>query len=181
MLRHVRNANTATAIALAFGLASGAAILSPANAADQTSGSAQTAPTHSTGADQRAGDAPSQQKATPGSNHYTATELRGRADELIGKDVVNRNGNQVGDLENIVVDRQTNQPYAVVEVGGVLGIGAKNVVIPFDQLQVGEDKITLMSQKSEDDLKTMPAYDKNRYSPLRQAEGSAGTPVKPVK
>ncbi len=142
MLRHVRNANTATAIALAFGLASGAAIpiackRGRPDIGERTDRAAPTA----TGADQRAGDAPSQQKATPGSNHYTATELRGRADELIGKDVVNRNGNQVGDLENIVVDRQTNQPYAVVEVGGVLGIGAKNVVIPFDQLQVGEDKV----------------------------------------
>jgi sporulation protein YlmC with PRC-barrel domain len=153
------NAKTATALALALGLTTGVAAIGPAGAAEQR-GATQTQQQGVTGSSQS-------------QSRYTVGELRTRADELIGKDVVNQQGKSVGELQDIVVDKQRNEPYAVIEVGGMLGVGAKEIAVPFSDLQLGEDNITMMSQKSEEQLKAMPAYKESDYTPLRESGRSA--------
>ncbi|GIK98282.1 MAG: hypothetical protein BroJett029_24910 [Alphaproteobacteria bacterium] len=81
------------------------------------------------------------------------------ADELIGKSVVNQNGEEVGNISDIVINRQDQAVLAIIAVGGFLGIGEKNVAVPFEQLQPGEDEAVLMSSATEDELKGMPAYE----------------------
>ena len=73
---------------------------------------------------------------------------------------------KVGKIVDIVLDRD-KAVYAIVSVGGFLGIGAKRVAIPFDELQPGEKKTILMSSATKDQLKAMPAYKKGEagYSP----------------
>lgn len=88
---------------------------------------------------------------------------RMRADEIVGRDIVNLRGEDVGDVEHIVRARDGEDLFAVVSVGGFLGIGDKDVVVPFSELRMGEDDMLLMSQKSEDGLRDMPAYDENQY------------------
>jgi putative membrane protein len=79
------------------------------------------------------------------------------AQDVIGTKVVNNKGDQVGTVKDLVIDQDQVQ-YAVVSVGGFLGIGAKNVAIPLDQLKLGKDKTYLMSAQTEGQLKQMPAY-----------------------
>ena len=81
-----------------------------------------------------------------------------RASDLIGKDVKNAAGKEVGEIKEIVVSEQGPEPMAVVSVGGFLGVGDKDVMLPFDNLRLQEDSVVLMSEKSEDELKQMPAY-----------------------
>ena len=81
------------------------------------------------------------------------------ADELIGKSVVNQNGEEVGDISDIVIDKQNQAVFAIIAVGGFLGIGEKEVAVPFEQLQPGEDEAVLMSSATENELKGMPAYE----------------------
>jgi len=88
---------------------------------------------------------------------------RMRAEEILGRDIVNLRGNEVGDIEDIVIARGGNDLFAVISVGGFLGIGDKDVVVPFSELRMGDDNMILMSQKSEDGLRDMPAYDENQY------------------
>ena len=86
-------------------------------------------------------------------------------DDLIGRDVVNLRGNEVGEVEDVVVSRQDGKVlFAVISVGGFLGIGDKDIALPMDQLRVDKDRVLLMSEQSERQLKTMPAYDKNHYA-----------------
>ena len=82
-----------------------------------------------------------------------------RADELIGKDVVNARGDKVGDIEDIVIDNN-KAVMAIVSVGGFLGMGDKDVAIPFDQLRMNDRNAILMSETSADQLKQLPAYKK---------------------
>lgn len=88
---------------------------------------------------------------------------RMRAEEILGRDIVNLRGNEVGDIEDIVIARGGNDLFAVISVGGFLGIGDKDVVVPFSELRMGDDNMILMSQKSEDGLRDMPAYDESQY------------------
>jgi sporulation protein YlmC with PRC-barrel domain len=84
------------------------------------------------------------------------------AQDVIGTEVVNTKGDQVGEIKDLVID-QDQIEYAVVSVGGFLGIGAKEVAIPLDQLKLGKDQTYLMSAETEAQLEKMPEYKKDQY------------------
>ncbi|MEQ9638628.1 MAG: PRC-barrel domain-containing protein [Alphaproteobacteria bacterium] len=93
------------------------------------------------------------------------------AEELIGRDVINMRGDEVGEINDIVLSAD-EAPYAVLEVGGFLGLGEKLVAVPMDQLRIDNDNddVLLLSQMTEDELKNMPAYEKDDYRPYKVAE-----------
>ena len=86
------------------------------------------------------------------------------ASDVIGSEVVNENGDQVGEIKDLVLDANQVE-YAVVWVGGFLGIGAKEVAIPLDQLKLGMGESYLMSGETADQLEQMPEYQKDQYQP----------------
>jgi sporulation protein YlmC with PRC-barrel domain len=58
-----------------------------------------------------------------------------RASKLEGLDVYNNNNEKVGDISEVLVDQSGKIQAVVIGVGGFLGIGEKNVAIPYDQVQ----------------------------------------------
>jgi putative membrane protein len=84
------------------------------------------------------------------------------ANDLIGQKVVNKKGDKVGKIDDIVLNSSDKAVLAVISVGGFLGIGDKLVAVPFDQLQLDKDKAILMSSTTEEQLKTMPEYKKDQ-------------------
>jgi sporulation protein YlmC with PRC-barrel domain len=58
-----------------------------------------------------------------------------RASRLLGVDVYGADNQRIGDIDEILVDRQGRIHGLVVGVGGFLGIGQKDVAIPLDQVQ----------------------------------------------
>src|SRR3712207_4067933 len=58
-----------------------------------------------------------------------------RGSRLMGLDVYGADNQKVGDIDEVLVDRQGRIHGLVVGVGGFLGIGQKDVAIPFDQVQ----------------------------------------------
>ncbi|HEX2184914.1 MAG TPA: PRC-barrel domain-containing protein [Chloroflexota bacterium] len=58
-----------------------------------------------------------------------------RGSNLMGMDVYGPDNQKVGDIEEVIVDRQGKIHAVVVGVGGFLGIGEKDVAIPFDQVR----------------------------------------------
>ncbi|HEX5080101.1 MAG TPA: DUF4142 domain-containing protein [Geminicoccaceae bacterium] len=83
--------------------------------------------------------------------------------EVLGSSVVNQQGEEVGEIEDVVM--KDDAYYAVLSVGGFLGLGDKNVAVPLDQLKLGEDEAYLMSAQTEEELKGMPEYDATQYQP----------------
>jgi sporulation protein YlmC with PRC-barrel domain len=66
------------------------------------------------------------------------TQLQGShimASDLIGTRVVSANNESIGDINDVIVDRNGQAVAAVVGVGGFLGIGEKDVAIPFKSLE----------------------------------------------
>src|ERR1051325_11352741 len=57
------------------------------------------------------------------------------ASDLIGTRVVSANNESIGDINDVIVDRNGQVMAAVVGVGGFLGIGEKDVAIPFKSLE----------------------------------------------
>jgi sporulation protein YlmC with PRC-barrel domain len=58
-----------------------------------------------------------------------------RGSKLMGVDVYGPDNQKIGDIDEVLVDRQGKIHGFVVGVGGFLGIGQKDVAIPFDQIQ----------------------------------------------
>jgi hypothetical protein len=57
-----------------------------------------------------------------------------RASKLIGKNVQNEQNQRIGEVN----DSKNGHTYAVLEVGGFLGIGEKLVAVPYESLQVDD-------------------------------------------
>jgi len=62
------------------------------------------------------------------SNHVMASDL-------IGTRVVGSNNESIGDINDVIMDRNGQIMAAVVGVGGFLGIGEKDVAVPFNALE----------------------------------------------
>ncbi|MEZ5925727.1 MAG: PRC-barrel domain-containing protein [Hyphomicrobiaceae bacterium] len=73
------------------------------------------------------------------------------ASTLIGRAVYNTEGQNVGDVNDIVLSSSGEVSSIVIGVGGFLGLGEKNVALPFEALRVssvdGSDRITIDSTK----------------------------------
>lgn len=95
---------------------------------------------------------------------YTMT-----ADELKGRLVNNIKGEKLGEIDNIVIDTQDNTLKAVVSVGGLLGIGEKDIVVSLDQLQISEGgSLMLATDMTEDQLKAAPEYKEDLYQDVAE-------------
>jgi putative membrane protein len=56
------------------------------------------------------------------------------AEALIGRTVENSNGDNLGEINNVIINEKGDVVAVVIGVGGFLGIGEKNVGVPFDSL-----------------------------------------------
>lgn len=69
----------------------------------------------------------------------------------------------VGEVGSVLVDDQGNVVAAVIDVGGFLGIGEKEVAIAIEDMTVlhnaDENKTQVVVNASESELKKMPAYE----------------------
>ena len=66
-----------------------------------------------------------------------------RASNVIGKNVVNDASQTIGKIDDLLVTRDGKEPYAVLSVGGFLGMSTRMVVIRYDSLKFADNKIML--------------------------------------
>jgi sporulation protein YlmC with PRC-barrel domain len=59
--------------------------------------------------------------------------------QFIGQRVTNNAGEQVGDVNDVLFDKSGQISTVVIGVGGFLGIGEKNVAVPFGSLSITAD------------------------------------------
>ncbi|WP_027189888.1 PRC-barrel domain-containing protein [Fundidesulfovibrio putealis] len=79
-------------------------------------------------------------------------------DDILGKDIYNDNNDNIGTIQDLYVTRDKAISYAVLGVGGFLGMGRHDVAIPVYQLRMTNDQIMLPGA-TQDSLKAMPAID----------------------
>ena len=80
-----------------------------------------------------------------------------RTSKVVGSTVLNEVNETVGTIDDLIVTPTEKVPFAVLSVGGFLGMGAKYVVVPFSSLEV-QDKKMVLRGATKDSLKSLPEF-----------------------
>ena len=62
-----------------------------------------------------------------------------RASKVIGSNVLNDANETIGKIDDLLVTRDGKEPYAVLSIGGFLGMGKHLVVVRYDSLRFDPD------------------------------------------
>jgi hypothetical protein len=81
-----------------------------------------------------------------------------RASKVIGSNVLNDANETIGKIDDLLVTRDGKEPYAVLSIGGFLGMGTHLVVVRYDNLTFADNKIVLPGG-TKDGLKMLPAFE----------------------
>ena len=105
---------------------------------------------------------------TTSSGHTTAI----LASKVKGTAVYNGAGDKIGTVEDIVLDKQSNQiMFAALGFGGFVGIGEKYYPVPWSMLDYDEAKGGYVIPLDKDRIQNAPAYD---LKDLVRHDGSLG-------
>jgi len=80
-----------------------------------------------------------------------------RVSKVLGATVLNEANEKVGTIDDLIVTPTNKVPYAVLSVGGFLGMGTRLVVVPYDAIKAG-DKNMVLPGATRDSLKMLPAF-----------------------
>ena len=78
--------------------------------------------------------------------------------DLLGKDVYNDKNEKLGTIDDIIVAPTRTVSFAIIGVGGFLGIAKKDVAIPMDQIKNGTGKFVVTGATKEA-VKAMPPFE----------------------
>src|SRR5260221_353843 len=71
--------------------------------------------------------------------HGTPARDTRRASRIIGSTVYGPDDKSIGDVHDLIIERDGRVSQAVLSVGGFLGIGEKHVAVPIGELKYGKD------------------------------------------
>ena len=80
-----------------------------------------------------------------------------RASKVIGSSVLNDANETIGKIDDVLVSPDGKAPFAVLSIGGFLGMDTRLVVVPYDSLTLVDNKIVL-SGGTKDTLKMLPEF-----------------------
>jgi sporulation protein YlmC with PRC-barrel domain len=104
---------------------------------------------------------------TTSSGHTSAI----RAKKVIGSNVTDTAGKKIGQVEDVVLDKQSNSIlFAVVGFGGFLGVAEKYHPIPWSSLDYDPVKDAYVVEYTKDQLKAAPA---GSIEELTRSDGNA--------
>ena len=116
--------------------------------------------------------------SAPGHKPDALTAVQGvllSTETLLGSDVKNPQGQDVGDLKQLMLDPHSGRVmYAVVAMGGFLGMGEKTIIVPWNALEVARDGKALVLNVSPQMLQQAPVYEKGKepvYAPTSEPRG----------
>lgn len=86
------------------------------------------------------------------------------ATTMIGDHVMNRAGEDLGKIEELMIDLDRGSvAYAVLSFGGFLGMGDKLFAIPFQALKLDADRDSFLLDVDKEKLKKAPGFDKDKW------------------
>jgi PRC-barrel domain len=80
-----------------------------------------------------------------------------RSSKIVGSPVVNDANEKIGDVDDLLVEPSDKVLFAVLSVGGFLGMGERLVVVPFGSLQIAGNRVMLPGG-TKDALKALPEF-----------------------
>ena len=108
--------------------------------------------------------------------HTTSSSHVLSSSTISGDKVVNRQGEDLGDIKDLMIDVDSGRvAYAVLEFGGVLGLGSKLFAVPLSVMEVDTDNQRFIFDKDKETLESAPGFDKDHWPDF--ADRTWGTSV----
>ena len=86
------------------------------------------------------------------------------ASSIIGDNVKNPAGEDLGKIEELMIDTKDGDVnYAVVSFGGFLGMGDKLFAVPLEAMEVDTQDECIVLNVSKEKLKDAPGFDKDNW------------------
>jgi sporulation protein YlmC with PRC-barrel domain len=83
-----------------------------------------------------------------------------QASRVIGTDVYNQAGDHIGSIEDVMLDKLSNNiMFAVIGFGGFLGIGEKYHAVPWASLDYDQSRGGYVVAFTREQLEAAPVYD----------------------
>ena len=96
-------------------------------------------------------------------------ELMG-ADTLVGNDIYNQNGEDLGDIKELMLDMQSGRvAYAVLSFGGFLSLGEKLFAVPWNALKLDTVNHRFVLNMEKDRLEEAPGFDRDQWPNMADA------------
>ncbi|RKK04359.1 PRC-barrel domain containing protein [Pseudoroseomonas wenyumeiae] len=97
---------------------------------------------------------------TPGGKFATVKPTDVMAEEYDDIQLINKQGQTIGEIEDLVIDNGKTVTGIVVSVGGFLGMGERHVVLNPSAVTIQRDGSNLKGtvDMTQDELKNAPAY-----------------------
>jgi sporulation protein YlmC with PRC-barrel domain len=93
-----------------------------------------------------------------------ATRSTLSATTLIGDNVKNSKGEDLGSVKDIMMDVDRGKiAYAVVSYGGILGLGDKLFAVPWNALRLDESEHSFVFDVDKETLKNAEGFDKDHW------------------
>ena len=86
------------------------------------------------------------------------------AKELLSENVVNAANESIGDINDVLIGHDGRVAAVIVGVGGFLGMGEKDVALPYDQLTFSKDgnnNLIVGTSATKESLETAPEYSRS--------------------
>jgi sporulation protein YlmC with PRC-barrel domain len=87
-----------------------------------------------------------------------------KASSIIGTDVINAKGDNLGEIKEVVIDPETGRvAYAVVAFGGFLHMGEKLFAIPFSEFKFDHENNKYLLNVTKARLEKAPGFDADAW------------------
>lgn len=85
-----------------------------------------------------------------------------RASKILHSHVYNKKGERIGKIDDFIIGSEKDVTFAIIAVGGFLGLGEKLVAVPAVLLEKNDKKQLVLPNAEKDDLKALPEFKFNK-------------------
>ncbi len=94
---------------------------------------------------------------------------------LTGRDVKNMAGEELGKVDELVIDAEASRiAYAVISFGGGFLKSGKYFAVPWDALELAKDESTVLLNADKTVVENAPAFDKNSWPRMADRHWGSG-------
>ncbi len=111
------------------------------------------------------------------SQQYGSSKVQGksmedqRASKWIGSKIENRQGENLGKVEDLVLDSKGRVDFVIISHAGALGLGEKYMAVPLKSFS-RKDGNTLVLDMSKEKMAQAPSFDKNNWPDMSNRQWS---------
>ncbi len=105
------------------------------------------------------GTATTSERADTASAAASPSSFQGdwRASKVVGLNVYNDNNENVGSINDLLMDKGGNIKAAVLSVGGFLGVGARLVAVPYEKLKFSTQPVSYVGASNAPNTGSRPS------------------------